>query len=119
MTNCCVRAVVTGKVQGVWYRRATQEKALQYNITGYAKNLPDGRVEVLMCGHTTLSSMCSIIAAHLATLAPNRAIEGPMVSQNVLSKLRSVFPITYIVSRQANNILAGFRRYPRVVRSND
>ncbi|MDQ7730125.1 acylphosphatase [Halomonas sp. SpR8] len=51
MTDCCVRALVTGKVQGVWYRRATQEQALQLVITGYAKNLPDGRVEVLMCGH--------------------------------------------------------------------
>ena len=29
MEQCCVKAVVTGKVQGVWYRRATQEKALQ------------------------------------------------------------------------------------------
>ncbi len=52
MATCCVRALVTGKVQGVWYRRAAQEKALQHSITGYAKNLPDGRVEVLMCGHT-------------------------------------------------------------------
>lgn len=50
MTTCCVRAVVTGKVQGVWYRRATQERALQHSLTGYAKNLPDGRVEVLLCG---------------------------------------------------------------------
>lgn len=51
MADCCVRALVTGKVQGVWYRRATQEQALQHSITGYARNLPDGRVEVLMCGH--------------------------------------------------------------------
>ncbi|MGY2462379.1 acylphosphatase [Vreelandella sulfidaeris] len=51
MTDCCVRALVTGKVQGVCYRRATHEKALQQGVTGYAKNLPDGRVEVLMCGH--------------------------------------------------------------------
>lgn len=50
MTTCCVRAVITGKVQGVWYRRATQEKALQHSLTGHAKNLPDGRVEVLLCG---------------------------------------------------------------------
>ncbi|MWJ28221.1 acylphosphatase [Halomonas sediminis] len=48
--QCCTRAWVTGKVQGVWFRNATQEQALQRGITGYAKNLPDGRVEVLMCG---------------------------------------------------------------------
>lgn len=51
MANCCVRAYVTGKVQGVWFRRSTQEQALIRGLTGYAKNLPDGRVEVLLCGH--------------------------------------------------------------------
>ncbi|RUR32611.1 acylphosphatase [Vreelandella nanhaiensis] len=50
MTSYYLRALVTGKVQGVGYRRATQKQALQANITGYAKNLADGRVEVLMCG---------------------------------------------------------------------
>ncbi|NVF12875.1 MULTISPECIES: acylphosphatase [Halomonadaceae] len=59
MTDCCVRALVTGKVQGVWYRRATQEKALQQSLTGYAKNLPDGRVEVLMCGHSDAIKLLS------------------------------------------------------------
>ena len=50
MGTCCVKALVTGKVQGVWYRRATQEKALQHGLTGHARNLHDGRVEVLLCG---------------------------------------------------------------------
>ncbi|MFM9268810.1 acylphosphatase [Halomonas elongata] len=50
MEKRCVKALVTGRVQGVWYRRATQEKALQLGVTGHARNLPDGRVEVLMCG---------------------------------------------------------------------
>lgn len=50
MTKCCVKAIVTGKVQGVWFRRATQEQALKAGVTGYARNLPDGRVEVLLCG---------------------------------------------------------------------
>lgn len=50
MSMCCTKAWVTGKVQGVWYRGSAQEQALKLGITGYAKNLPDGRVEVLMCG---------------------------------------------------------------------
>ncbi|HSP57423.1 MAG TPA: acylphosphatase [Halomonas sp.] len=50
MQECCVKAMVTGKVQGVCFRGATQEQALRHNITGHAKNLPDGRVEVLLCG---------------------------------------------------------------------
>ncbi len=48
--NNCTRFFVSGRVQGVWYRAATQQKALSLGNTGYAKNLPDGRVEVLACG---------------------------------------------------------------------
>ena len=44
------RFIVDGKVQGVWFRAATREQALRLGISGYAKNLPDGRVEVLACG---------------------------------------------------------------------
>ncbi|WP_422102044.1 acylphosphatase [Vreelandella sp.] len=59
MAHCCVRAHVTGKVQGVWFRRSTQGQALTRGVTGYAKNLPDGRVEVLMCGHSdAVSDLC-------------------------------------------------------------
>ena len=46
----CKRFYVSGKVQGVWYRAHTQEQAEELNLTGYAKNLPDGRVEVVACG---------------------------------------------------------------------
>jgi acylphosphatase len=46
----CLRCYVSGRVQGVWYRAYTRDRALQLNITGYARNLPDGRVEVLACG---------------------------------------------------------------------
>lgn len=50
MTDQCRRALIEGKVQGVWYRGSTQQEARKLGITGWAKNLPDGRVEVLMCG---------------------------------------------------------------------
>ena len=41
---------VTGRVQGVFYRDSTREVAERLGITGYAKNMPDGSVEVLACG---------------------------------------------------------------------
>ncbi|MBI3773609.1 MAG: acylphosphatase [Gammaproteobacteria bacterium] len=46
----CVRFLVSGKVQGVWYRAGAQEQALAFGITGYARNLPTGQVEILACG---------------------------------------------------------------------
>jgi acylphosphatase len=44
------RFIVGGRVQGVWFRAATREQALKLGVCGYAKNLPDGRVEVLASG---------------------------------------------------------------------
>lgn len=48
----CLRCLVSGRVQGVWYRGSTQRQAQALGINGYACNLPDGRVEVLACGET-------------------------------------------------------------------
>ncbi len=45
------KAIVTGKVQGVYYRATTKEQALAMGLTGYAKNLSDGSVEVMVHGH--------------------------------------------------------------------
>ncbi|GAA4998172.1 acylphosphatase [Pseudoluteimonas lycopersici] len=44
------RFLVGGKVQGVFFRASTREQALKLGLSGYAKNLPDGRVEVLAEG---------------------------------------------------------------------
>ena len=44
------RCLVSGRVQGVFYRASAKYKATELGISGYARNLPDGRVEVLMAG---------------------------------------------------------------------
>ena len=44
------RFLVAGKVQGVWFRASTREQALALGLRGFAKNLDDGRVEVLAVG---------------------------------------------------------------------
>lgn len=43
-------AFVRGRVQGVGFRWFVRSQALALGLTGYAKNLPDGRVEVLAQG---------------------------------------------------------------------
>lgn len=46
----CKRAFVSGRVQGVFYRATAAREARFLQLTGYARNLDDGRVEVLACG---------------------------------------------------------------------
>lgn len=45
------RFLVTGKVQGVWFRASTRDEALRLGLRGHANNLADGRVEVLVVGN--------------------------------------------------------------------
>ncbi len=44
MKNC--RCIVKGRVQGVWFRRFTQNVASELGISGWVRNREDGSVEV-------------------------------------------------------------------------
>ncbi|WP_456445396.1 acylphosphatase [Thiolapillus sp.] len=46
----CIRCIVSGRVQGVWFRETTRRKAVELGLSGQALNLPDGRVQVTACG---------------------------------------------------------------------
>ena len=45
-----IRCLVSGRVQGVYYRSATRARAEALAIDGWVRNLPDGRVEVVAAG---------------------------------------------------------------------
>jgi len=45
-----LHALVSGKVQGVFYRASLAKKARELNLKGYVRNLVDGRVEFLAQG---------------------------------------------------------------------
>lgn len=42
--------IFSGKVQGVFFRANTQEKAVAENVLGWVRNLPDGSVEAVFEG---------------------------------------------------------------------
>jgi len=50
MAKTRVHLFITGRVQGVFFRASTQEEAQRYELTGWVRNLRDGRVEAVIEG---------------------------------------------------------------------
>lgn len=48
--NCCRHFLVSGQVQGVFFRTSTETTARRLGLGGWVRNLPDGKVEVVACG---------------------------------------------------------------------
>jgi acylphosphatase len=84
----CTRCLVSGRVQGVFYRATARQRASELGLHGYARNLPDGRVEVLACGEAaaveafvgwlwTGSSASRVTAVEVAEV-PADALDGQL-----------------------------------------
>lgn len=44
------RVIVSGRVQGVWFRDSCRAEARRLHVSGWARNLTDGRVEAVFEG---------------------------------------------------------------------
>jgi len=45
-----ISITISGKVQGVFYRQSTRERAVELGVTGEVRNLPDGNVLIIATG---------------------------------------------------------------------
>lgn len=81
----CRRFLVSGQVQGVWFRASTRDQALRLGLAGHAVNLPDGRVEVVACGE---DAALDALAAWLWQGPPRaevRAVHGEAIADRPLT----------------------------------
>ncbi len=51
MAKVRAHIIISGRVQGVFFRYTMQQVSHEVNVTGWAKNLPDGRVEAVLEGN--------------------------------------------------------------------
>jgi acylphosphatase len=64
---------VKGRVQGVYFRDSTQRKATALGLTGWVRNLPDGRVEALFVGD---EDACHQALGFVAVGPPSAVVTG-------------------------------------------
>jgi acylphosphatase len=70
MSATRVRVIVDGRVQGVFFRDSTRRAALDLGVTGWVRNLSDGRVEAAFEG--TPEAVATAVA--WARRGPERAL---------------------------------------------
>ncbi len=83
------RFLVSGKVQGVFFRASTAREAARLGIRGHAINLPDGRVEVLALGSAAAVEELRRWLAHGPRGARVRGVEARAESLASLAGLGS------------------------------
>ena len=77
--NVSYMAHVSGKVQGVYFRASSQQVAIDHGLSGYARNLTDGGVEILICGDENDVDKMLVWLAH----GPPQAQVDHIVSKQV------------------------------------
>ena len=79
MTHICQKVVVKGMVQGVGFRYHTCHQGLKLGLTGYAKNLMDGSVEVVVCGsEQKVAEMATWLEQGPQTATVDSVVSEPM-----------------------------------------
>ncbi|MBL1432301.1 MAG: acylphosphatase [Gammaproteobacteria bacterium] len=79
----CMCCIVSGRVQGVFFRATAVKQAKNLDLTGYAKNLPDGRVEVVACGDSYNLAKLRAWLAHGSPMAKVDDVECESIEMKV------------------------------------
>ena len=64
MAVSCRHFLISGRVQGVYFRGAASDAAREMGVTGWVRNLSDGRVEGVACGEPAMLDAFARWLAH-------------------------------------------------------
>ncbi len=87
-----VHLIISGKVQGVYYRASCQEIAIRYDLKGWVKNLSTGQVEVLAQGK---KEKIEKFIAWCNKGPPNATVNNIKIKWQPLNGSYNIFEITY------------------------
>lgn len=82
------RLVIRGRVQGVWFRDATQRQARALGVAGWVRNRADGSVEAVACGDMPALDALQRWAGHGPPAARVDSVEASTLSDEGLAQLR-------------------------------
>ena len=92
MSPVSAEILVSGRVQGVYYRAFTQEAARRLGLTGFCRNLPDGRVEAVVEGE---KDVIEALIEQLRVGPPRAKVEDLRVVWKPAEKRFKDFSIRY------------------------
>jgi len=76
-----VHVIISGRVQGVWFRASTKQKAEELGLTGWVRNTSDGNVEAVFEGEDNLVKEMISWCHHGPVLSKVKKVE--VTKQNV------------------------------------
>jgi len=81
----------SGRVQGVGFRYTVQRYALELDLTGWVKNLPDGRVEALIEGaKEKIVRLCNAVEGNFSGYIQDKKIDFHE-GQNIFDDFKIVY----------------------------
>lgn len=87
------RFLVSGRVQGVFYRKSIQQAASALQIQGYVRNLDDGRVEVVAFLYDDMVEEFKKILQNGSPLSRVEKIEQEVISEEEADLIHDGFEV--------------------------